>query len=47
MAVSPRRFALFPCLYSPFYERAIVANGRAVVPVPGPMDPDPKGALLP
>ena len=28
-------------------ERAIEANGRAGVPVPGPMDPDPKGALLP
>ena len=25
----------------------IAANGRAVVPVPGPMDPDPKGALFP
>ena len=24
--------------------RAIAANGRAVVPVPGPMDPDPTGA---
>ena len=35
-----------PCLYSPFSERAIAANGRAVVPVPGPMDPDPKGAFV-
>ena len=38
-----------PCLYhcDHFCGRAIEANGRAVVPVPGPMDPDPKGALLP
>jgi hypothetical protein len=45
VAVSPRICYLpcAPCLC----ERAIAANSRAVVPVPGPMDPDPKGALLP
>jgi hypothetical protein len=39
--------ALCPLPVFHLYERAIEANGRAVVPVPGPMDPDPKGALLP
>ena len=39
--------ALCPLPVYHFCERAIAANGRAVVPVPGPMDPDPKGALLP
>ena len=35
-----------PCLYTTFCVRAIVANGRAAVPEPGLMDPDPKSALL-
>ena len=39
--------ALSPMPVYHFCERAIAANGRAVVPVPGPMDPDPKGALFP
>ena len=39
------------CLASPplshLHEKAIEANGRAVMPAPKPMDPDPKGALMP
>jgi hypothetical protein len=35
-----------PCLYTTFCVRAIVANSRADVPVPGPMDPDPTSTLL-
>ena len=39
--------ALSPLPVYPLYERPIEGNGRAVMPAPGPMDPDPKGALLP
>ena len=45
--IKKKYFALSPLPVYHLYERAIEANGRAVMPAPGPMDPDPKGALLP